>query len=121
LLKNNATLSLPKNSYLTQTHTHTLNMASLKNLSNYKNQKVGGLGHGIQQRGRVAGLRGNSKPDRQQGAARIATGQVVVVAAAAARGIHRSAAQRGTRAKVPNITTAGENNKHTSKPRATFS
>lgn len=66
---------------------------------------MGGHGHGIQQRGRVVGLRGNSKLDlRQLAAARITTGPVVVEP----RGIHHSAAQRGIRVKVPNITTAGE-------------
>ncbi|KAG5669932.1 hypothetical protein PVAND_000221 [Polypedilum vanderplanki] len=68
-----------------------------------RQNSVGGLGHGIQQRGRVAGLRGNNKLDlRQLAVVQVTPGQAVVEP----HGIHRNVVQRGIRAKVPNITTA---------------
>lgn len=73
---------------------------------------MGGHGHGIPQRGRIVGHRGNNsnnnKPDhqRQRGAAQTTIGQVV-----APHGIHHNV-QRGIRAKAQNTITAGERYKN---------
>lgn len=61
---------------------------------------MGGLGHGILQRGRVAGLRGNKLDPHQRVAAPTITGQVVP------HGTPRLNVQRGIRKQN---TTAGEN------------
>ena len=61
---------------------------------------MGGLGHGILQRGRVVGLRGNKLDLIQRAAAQTTTGQVVPHGT-------RLNVQRGIRKQN---TTAGENN-----------
>lgn len=73
----------------------------ITNIINTKinNQKVGGLGHGILQRGRVVGLRGNKVDPRL--VAQTTTGQVEP------HGIRLNNVQRGIRKQN---TTAGENN-----------